>query len=201
VGKVIYGLFVVMLDFLVVGIAYDVELGSLVCAAPDAVTGGSGLMLLLMQSLGSGFMLPLIQSLDSGLMLLLIQSLGSGLMLLLIQSLDSGLIEELKALVMVAGVINIAIVRVYDALSASLGFAEGADVALVILFVLRKKPFIITEIVASDALARRVVFKGSALPAKLLGSFLGDEVLRKLAIGVDVQRHIFLGGVGAIFGD
>ena len=102
---------------------------------------------------------------------------------------------------MVAGVVYVAIVRVNDALSASLGFAEGADVALVILFVLREKPFVVAKVVASDTLARRVIFKGSALPAKLLGSFLGDEVLRKLAIGVDVQRHIFLGGVGAIFGD
>ena len=102
---------------------------------------------------------------------------------------------------MVAGVVYVAIVRVYDALSASLGLAEGADVALVILFVLREKPFVVAKVVASDTLARRVIFKGSALPAKLLGSFLGDEVLRKLAVGVDVQRHIFLGGVGAIFGD
>ncbi len=122
-------------------------------------------------------------------------------MLLLIQSLDSGLIEEFEALIVVAGVINVAIVRVDNALSTSLGFAEGTDVALVILFVLRKKPFVVAKVVASDTLARRVIFKGSALPAKLLGGFFGDEVLRKLAIGVDVQSHVFLGGVGAIFGD
>ena len=134
-------------------------------------------------------------------MLLLMQSLGSGLMLLLIQSLDSGLIEELEALIVVAGVVYVTVVRVDDALCASLGLTKGADVALMILFVLRKKPFIITEIIASDTLARRVVFKGSALPAKLLGGFLGDEVLRKLAIGVDVQRHVFFCGVGAILGD
>ena len=61
-------------------------------------------------------------------MLLLMQSLDSGLMLLLIQSLDSGLIEELEALIVVAGVVYVTVVRVDDALCASLGLTKGADV-------------------------------------------------------------------------
>ena len=101
---------------------------------------------------------------------------------------------------MVAGVINQSVGGIDNAPCAAVSAAQRIYVALMIFaaLLLRQLSFVISEVIAADALAGRVFFERAAGPAQCAGFLLRDEIVRQVIVGIEIERHIVLRVVGAV---
>ena len=105
---------------------------------------------------------------------------------------------------MITGIIDQSIIGINDTLAIACA-ALIIDIALIVLasFFFRKVAFVVGKTVSADAETGtdlvEIAFAG--FPSFLFCFVFGDVVGREFAIGMDIQSHFFLAGIGPIFPD
>ena len=97
-------------------------------------------------------------------------------------------VEQFKAVVMVAGVVDQPVVGKDDPLRTPGLGVEGVDVALgpAAARGLRQQALPVAKTVPADAHTGQYIIQATAFPAGGAGLLLGDKIAGKMAVGVDI---------------
>ena len=98
---------------------------------------------------------------------------------------------------MVLRVIDEPVVGENNALTPALLRSQRVNVALGVgsAVLLGESSLVVSEAAAADAFAGSIGLERAALPAERLRLLFGNEVIRQVAVGVDVARDVFLSRV------